>query len=75
MDENNLEDMLSNPFYAITVAKPFSEDHEPLVSEEDWIKANAKLIEEIGAEEWLRLLLNKLRAKQQADVKYQQHDR
>ena len=63
MDENNLEDTLSDPFYAITIDKRFSEEHEPIVKEKDWIKANAKLIEEIGPEEWLLRLLDTLRAK------------
>jgi len=34
-----------------------------MIAEEDWVKANIKLIEEIGAEEWLRRLLETLRTK------------
>jgi hypothetical protein len=63
VDHNDLKEILANPYYAIVITKALSEEHEPLVSEEDWIKANAKLIEEIGAEEWLRRLLDTLRAK------------
>lgn len=53
--------MLANPYYAIVIAKSLNEDHEPLITEEDWIKANAKLIQEIGAEEWLHRLLDTLK--------------
>jgi hypothetical protein len=60
-DENNLKKMLANPYYAIVIAKNLSEDHEPLIAEEDWVKANAKLIQEIGAEEWLHRLLDVLK--------------
>ncbi len=51
LDENDTKDMLANPYYAIVIAKHLSEDHEPLIAEEDWVKANAKLIDEIGAED------------------------
>lgn len=61
IDENNLKKMLANPYYAIVMDKSLSEDHEPLIAEEDWVKANAKLIEEIGATEWLHKLLETLK--------------
>lgn len=60
-DENDVKKMLANPYYAIVIAKSLSEDHEPLVAEEDWVKANAKLIQEVGAEEWLHRLLDTLK--------------
>ena len=63
MNKNALKDTLVNPYYAIVIDSMLSEDHELLVSEEDWIKANAKLIDEIGAEEWLHRLLDTLRTK------------
>lgn len=63
MDQNDLREMLANPYYAVVISKALSEEHEPLVSEEDWVKANAKLIEEIGSEEWLQRLLDTLSAK------------
>lgn len=61
IDENEVKKMLLNPFYAITISKLLTEDHELLLSEEDWVKANAKLINEIGAEEWLHRLLSVLK--------------
>ncbi len=60
-EQNDAKDMFANPYYAIVIAKHLSEDHEPLIAEEDWVKANAKLIEEIGAEEWLHRLLGTLK--------------
>jgi hypothetical protein len=35
--------------------------HEPLISEDDWVKANVGLIEELGAEPYLRNLLSILK--------------
>jgi len=61
VNENDAKKVLANPFYAITVNKLFTDEHEPIVSEEDWVKANAKLINEIGAEEWLNRLLSILK--------------
>lgn len=63
LNENDIKDMFANPYYAIVIDKTLSEDHEPLIAEEDWVKANAKLIEDIGAEEWLHRLLDILRVK------------
>jgi len=63
-EENDSKRMLANPYYAVVLDKSLTEDHEPLIAEEDWIKANAKLIAEIGAEEWLHRLLETLKGKQ-----------
>ena len=41
--------------------KGFAQDHDTLVSEEQWVKASANLIREIGAEKFLRLLLENLK--------------
>ena len=49
--------LLGNPFYAIEFDPVFAEPHEPLVSEDEWIGANLKTIEEIGPEPYLRNLL------------------
>ena len=61
LNENDTKKILANPFYAITVSKLFTDEHEPNISEEDWVKVNAKLISEIGAEEWLHRLLEVLK--------------
>ena len=54
--------ILANPFYCLEkVDSIFVETHEPLVSEEDWIKAGMKIIEEIGAEQYLKLVLDNLK--------------
>jgi hypothetical protein len=57
-----IEKIVSNPFYCLrTVAPYFTAEHEPLISEESWIQAGAKLIGEIGAEQYLRRLLENLK--------------
>jgi hypothetical protein len=53
--------MLSNPFYAIEIDPILAEPHEPLVSEDQWIAANIKMIEDLGAEPYLRNLLSILK--------------
>jgi hypothetical protein len=60
MDEGSRKDtehMLINPFYAINITPDLMGKHEPLVSEAQWVAANKKLIEEIGAQAWLEKLL------------------
>jgi hypothetical protein len=49
--------MFINPFYAIKIEPGLVAEHEPLVSEADWVRANIKLMDEIGTQEWLERLL------------------
>ena len=53
--------MIANPFYAITIDETLTLPHEPMISEDDWIKANVNLINELGPEPYLRDLLSVLR--------------
>ena len=45
--------MIANPFYAINLDEDLAMPHEPLISEDDWIKANVPLIKELGPEAYL----------------------
>jgi hypothetical protein len=61
--EDNLQRILINPFYAITVAPQLTAEHDPPMSEAGWIQANASLIREVGTERWLKRLLDVLEEK------------
>ena len=61
--EDNLQRIIINPFYAITVAPQLTEEHDPPMSEAEWVQANASLIREMGTERWLRQLLDVLEGK------------
>jgi hypothetical protein len=52
---------LGNPFYAINIDPSLAEPHPPLVSEDDWVTANARTLEKIGPEPYLRNLLSILK--------------
>jgi len=52
--------IIINPFYAINIADSLFGDHPPMVSREEWVAANARLIDEFGQKEWLELLLDTL---------------
>ena len=58
--EDNLQRIIINPYYAITVALQLTEEHEPAMSEAEWVQANASLMREMGSERWLRQLLDVL---------------
>ncbi len=60
MNEQELKKVFLNPFYAIQFAPYLTSEHEPMVSKEEWIAANIKLMDELGKEEWLRQLLEVL---------------
>lgn len=67
MNPDHLKQIISNPFYCLRSVSPlFSHDHDPIVSEADWIKAGAKLISDIGPEQYLRLMLDNLKGKYEA---------
>ena len=53
--------IVGNPFYAITVDEMFTVPHEPMLSEDEWIAANVKLIKQLGPGAWLRNLLSILK--------------
>ena len=53
--------LLSNPVYAVKISPTVCMPLEPLISEDDFIKAGVKLIEDIGAESYLRNLLENLK--------------
>ncbi|MER5865510.1 hypothetical protein [Kitasatospora sp. NPDC002040] len=53
--------ILVNPFSAIQIAPGLAAPHEPVISEDEWIRAMEKFIEDDGAEHALRLLLHTLK--------------
>lgn len=54
--------MMCNPVYCLDRVAPWiAEPPRPVVPVEQWVAAGAKLIEEIGAEAYLHLLIQNLR--------------
>ncbi len=60
LTEQDLKKIFANPFYCINISEDLTVEHEPLISKEDWVKTNVKLVEEIGVERWLHTLLDVL---------------
>ncbi len=58
--EEAVQALLVNPFYAVTAAPTFCVPYEPMIERDAWVRANARLIEQIGAEAWLERLLDVL---------------
>lgn len=56
----HIQGIIMNPFYVITVAPKLVEEHSPSISDEEWVQANASLIQKMGAEKWLTQLLDVL---------------
>jgi hypothetical protein len=62
MTPKDLQKMFANPFYCLEkVDDVFQMKHKPLITEREWIKTGAIVIEEIGAEKFLQLLLDNLK--------------
>lgn len=60
-DAESLLAMMINPFNAIQIDPSLAVPHEPQISEDDWVQAGVRLIEEYGAETALRALLRTLK--------------
>jgi hypothetical protein len=45
---DTLQRIMLNPLYAITVASPLTAQHEPAMSEEEWVQENALLMQDPG---------------------------
>ena len=58
--EDDVARVVINPIYAVNIAPSLAVEHPTLVGKDDWVRANANLIGELGAEAWLRLLLEVL---------------
>ena len=54
----DITSMVASPFYAITIDEGLTLPHEPMISEDDWIRANVNLINELGPEPYLCNLLS-----------------
>ncbi len=61
-NEANIKRILANPYYCLrSIDERLFGEHEPLVSEEDFIEAGSRFIREQGAEAFLRELLENLK--------------
>jgi hypothetical protein len=62
MPTEDIRKMVCNPVYCLDRVAPWiAEPPGPMISVEEWVAAGAKLIEEIGAESYLRLLIENIR--------------
>ena len=60
--EEEISKIVANPFYCLSSVHPiFAQDHETLISEEMWIRAATAAVNDMGAEKFLRLLLENLK--------------
>jgi hypothetical protein len=59
--EDAVTRVIINPIYAVNIHEMLSLPHEPVLSEKEWIAANVKMIKHLGAEQYLRCLLDVLK--------------
>jgi hypothetical protein len=48
--------LVGNPFYAINIDPVLAQPHPPLISEQDWINANVKLLDDLAPHAYLENL-------------------
>jgi hypothetical protein len=59
--DRDIRRMIANPYYCLRNWAPGQDIHEPMISENDWIKAAMRMIKEEGADVFLRHLLENLK--------------
>jgi hypothetical protein len=59
--DKDIQMIFSNPFYAINICPDLAVDHVTMVPEDLWIKSAINEIKEIGAEQFLKNLLENLK--------------
>jgi hypothetical protein len=60
--EEEISKIVANPFYCLSRVHPiFAQHHETLITEDAWIGAAAAVVKDMGAEKFLRLLLENLK--------------
>jgi hypothetical protein len=62
-NEETVARIAIDPFSTITVAPQLIIEHEPVMSADEWIRANVALIRDIGTEAWLTQVLYALEGK------------
>lgn len=62
LEEKDIKKIFTNPFYCLPkISKVFLYKHEQIITEEQFIKVGEKLIKEIGARRYIKLLLENLK--------------
>jgi hypothetical protein len=56
-EEDDAKAIFANPYYVVSFADYLFDTQDTPLAREDWVLANAKLIKEMGAKEWLTELL------------------
>jgi len=46
MDIDTMQDILINPYYAINIDETLADSHEPMVSEDEWVRVQIRTITE-----------------------------
>lgn len=65
MSERDLDKIIANPFYCLTVHEDLTIPHKPLITEQIWIEAAMKSIAEDrdGGKKFLTYLVSNLKGK------------
>ena len=52
--------ILLDPFYAININEGLFGEHEPIISKDQWVRVQVKLIDELGKKQYFMKLLEVL---------------
>ncbi len=58
LEGKEVPDEQVNPYRAINIDPRFAEEHDFIIPRDEWLWANAKLIPQVGVEEWLSTFLD-----------------
>lgn len=58
LEGKKVPDERVNPYHVINIDPCFAEEHNFIIPRDEWLWANAKLIPQVGVEEWLSIFLD-----------------
>ena len=59
--ESDVEKLFTNPFYCINFSDSLFGQHQPMITEEEWIRVQIKLIKDMGQEKYFKTLLDSIK--------------
>src|SRR5258708_4620075 len=61
LQQDEVSNDQAHPYHAVVIDPTFAVEHEPLIGEEEWVRANVSAMAQSGVRSWLETLLRVLR--------------
>lgn len=60
LNTNDVGKIIAQPFYAIEISESLFGSHEPMITKDEWVRCQIKLLKELGEHKYFETLLESL---------------